>query len=91
MAEPTPDSTILQWLFGGGAAASLGGLARWFFTRLDAHKAETDKANGAIWGKLAEHDRLLRDVPTKADLATLRADLRGDITFLLQGKRQGTD
>lgn len=80
-----------------GWAAAIGGAVKWVWSIRDSQKEAMDKAltqhrdevrgeMKSLWDKYDDHERVLRNVPTKDDLARLRAEIRDDLKMLLGPK-----
>lgn len=80
-----------------GWAAAIGGAVKWVWTIRDSqkeamdkvlteHKEEVRREMKSLWDKHDDHERILRNVPTKDDLARLRTEIRDDLKMLLGAK-----
>lgn len=83
-----------------GWLAAIGGGIRWVFAirdaqqtqiaaMLTAHRDETRAEMKTLWDKYDDHERVLRNVPTKDDLARLRGEIREDLRLLLRNPGHG--
>lgn len=86
MAEPTAETGFITWFISlaGLAVSMVSALFGHIHWRINAERKDTRDEMDKVWSKLDEHQKQFQAIPTKGDIAELKADLRRDIDRLVQ-------